>query len=123
VLPVAHQVYGASAPHTNDSFEAAQALQRLGIKADDPVARIGVGNADLTVERLLRTEIVAEVDKDRSAEFWKAPLATQHALLNVFASQGVKAVIATSPVLNPANQPDWIHLGSTQYWAWIPAKQ
>ena len=123
VIPAAHRVYAAHAPQTNESFEAAQALQRLGIKADDPVARIGVGNADLTVERLLRTEIVAEVDKDRGAEFWKAPLATQHALLNVFAAQGVKAVIATSPVLNAANQSEWIHLGSTQYWAWIPARQ
>lgn len=123
LIPVAHRVYAAYAPHTNESFEAAQVLQGLGIKAEDHVARIGVGNADITVERILRTEIVAEVDKDRSTEFWKAPLSTQQALLNVFASQGVKAVIATSPALNAENHLEWIHLGSTQYWAWIPPKR
>lgn len=123
LLPVAHHVYAAYTPHTNESFEAAQALQGLGIKAEDRVARISPSNADLTVERILRAEIVAEVDKDRSVEFWKAPFATQQALLQAFASQGVKAVIATSPVFNAGNPSEWIHLGSTPYWAWVPATQ
>ena len=121
LLPVAHMAYAHSSTQTNESFEAAQALQRLGINPGDPVARIGAGNADITVERILRTEIVAEVDKDRSADFWKAPLATQQALLNTFASRGVKVVIATSPALNSDNRSEWIHLGKTRYWAWLPA--
>lgn len=123
LLPVAHRAYAHSSTQTNESFEAAQALQRLGIKAGDPVARIGAGNADISVERILRTEIVAEVDKDRSADFWKAPFATQQALLDTFASRGVKVVIATSPILNSDNQAEWIHLGKTQYWAWRPANE
>jgi len=123
LLPVARRAYAHSSTQTNESFEAAEALQRLGIKAGDPVARIGAGNADITVERILRTEIVAEVDKDRSADFWKAPFATQQALLNTFASRGVKVVIATSPMLNSDNQAEWIHLGKTRYWAWRPANK
>ena len=120
LYPVAHSLYTSYVPSRNEAAEAAQALQQLGIKAGDPVARISPSNADLTVERILRTEITAEVDKDRSAEFWKAPVATQDSLLQTFASHGVKAVIATSPVLNAQNQSEWIHLGSTQYWAWRP---
>jgi uncharacterized membrane protein len=123
LLPVAHYVYTSYAPSRNEAAEAAKALQQLGVKAGDPVARISPSNADLTVERILRTEITAEVDKDHSAEFWKAPVATQEALLQAFASRGVKAVIATSPVLNAQNQSEWIHLGTTQYWAWRPASQ
>jgi hypothetical protein len=123
LFPVASHVYAAYAPHHNESLEAAQALDALGIKAGDPVARVSPSNAELTVERILRTEIVAEVDKSRSAEFWTAPLTTQQALLQTLAARGVKAVIATSPVLNPANQSEWIHLGSTRYWAWLPNHQ
>jgi len=74
------------------------------------------------VERILRVEIVAEVDHTRSAEFWSAPVTTQQALLQTLASRGVKAVVATSPLLNPGNQSEWIHLGSTRYWAWLPGR-
>lgn len=123
LFPLVHQVYTAYTPSRNEPMEAAQALQQFGIKAGDPVARISPSNADLTVERILRAEIIAEVDKDRSGDFWKAPLGTQQALLQAFAAQGVKAVIATSPVLNADNQSEWIHLGSTQYWAWRPSRQ
>lgn len=123
LFPVAHYVYTSYAPSRNDAAEAAKALQQLGVKAGDPVARISPSNADLTVERILRAEITAEVDKDRSAEFWKVPVATQEALLQTFAAHGAKAVIATSPVLNAQNQAEWIRLGSTQYWAWRPANQ
>lgn len=123
LFPVAFHIYRAYAPHNNESLEAAQALQALGIKAGDPVARISPSNSELTVERILRVEIVAEVDHTRAAEFWSAPLTTQEALLQTFASRGVKAVIATAPLLNAANQSEWIHLGSTQYWAWRPTQQ
>lgn len=122
LFPVAMHIYRASAPRSNDSLEAAEALKGLGIKAGDPVARISPSNAELTVERILRVEIVAEVDHTRSAEFWSAPVTTQQALLQTFASRGVKAVIATSPLLNPGNKSEWIHLGSTQYWAWLPGR-
>lgn len=121
LVPIASHIYGAYAPHRNESLEAAQGLEALGIKAGDPVARISPSNSELTVERILRVEIVAEVDHTRSSEFWSAPVPTQEALLQTFAGRGVKAVIATSPVLNGANQSEWLHLGSTQYWAWLPS--
>jgi hypothetical protein len=121
--PLVLHLYRNYAPHVNDSFEAAQALEGLGVHAGDTVARISPSNAELTVERILRVELVAEVDKDRSAEFWSAPFVTQQALLRVFAAQGVKAVIATSPVLTAENRSEWTHLGSTKYWAWRPANR
>ena len=120
LAPVAVRVYAAKAPSKNESLEAAEVLEGLGIKAGDTVARISAGNADLTVERVLRVEIVAEVDHNRSADFWRSPVATQVSLLQQFASHGAKAVIASSPELNAENQSQWIHLGSTHYWVWRP---
>ena len=122
LFPVAADVYRSRAVRTNLDSEAAQALENLGIRAGDPVARISPSSADLVVERILRAEIVAEVDHDHSNDFWRASLATQQALLQAFAGQGVKAVIATSPVFNAENQSEWTRLGSTQYWVWRPFK-
>ena len=119
--PVALHVYRAPRARGNVSLEAAQALENLGVKPGDPIARISPGSGDLVVERILRSQIIAEVDHARAAEFWSAPLATQDSLLKEFAAQGAKVVIASSPKLNGENQSDWIRLGSTPYWAWRPA--
>jgi hypothetical protein len=122
MFSVAAGVYRARRHHTNVELEAARSLQNLGLMAGDPVARISRSSADLVVERILRVEIVAEVDYNHAPDFWTSPLTTQHALLQAFAAQGVKAVIATSPALNAENQSEWSRLGSTQYWVWRPAK-
>jgi hypothetical protein len=105
------------------SFNAAQALEDLGIKAGDRVARISPGVSDYAVERILRVQIVAEVDREHAADFWSSPFATQRALLSEFVSRGARAVIATSPTLSAENQAEWSRLGSTEYWVWRPARQ
>ncbi len=122
-IPVAVHVYRTPRPGGNVSLEAARALVSLGVKAGDPVARISPSSADLVVERILRSQIIAEVDHDRAAEFWSSPLSTQESLLKEFAAQGAKVVIATSPKLTAENQSEWSRLGSTEYWAWRPSLQ
>ena len=123
LYPMTRNMYRAYGPRSNTSLEAAQALQGLGIKAGDRVARISSSNSDFTVERILRAEIIAEVDHEHTADFWKSPFATQQSLLSQFAARGVKAVIATSPTLPADNRAEWSRLGSTQYWVWRPSGQ
>jgi hypothetical protein len=108
----------------NDALAAAE-LESLGIQAGDQVAcvcPIGSGH-DLGFERIARVTVAAEVDLDRAAEFWSAPITTQRDLLQIFAARGVKAVIATSPKLDASNQSEWSRLGPTQYWVWLPDRQ
>jgi len=120
LYPLLRQTYNgyAQQPRFNVDSEAAQALRGLGIKPGDEVARISPIVYDYAVERILRVQIVAEVDREHASDFWSSPFATQQSLLRTFASRGVKAVIATSPRLNAENQSEWARLGSTQYWAW-----
>ena len=120
LYPALQQTYSGARhqPHSNLDSQAAQALEGLGIKPGDRVARISPNVSDYAAERILRVQIAAEVDHDHADEFWSSPFATQQSLLNQFASRGVKAVIATSPRLSAENKPEWTHLGSTQFWVW-----
>jgi hypothetical protein len=105
-------------PRSNVDFEAAQALQALGVNPGDEVARISPIVYDYAVERILRVQIIAEVDREHASDFWSSPIATQQSLLRKFASRGAKVVIATSPKLGAENRSEWARLGSTQYWVW-----
>jgi hypothetical protein len=75
---------------------------------------------DLGIERIARVEVREEVDYEHAREFWAAPPSTQADLLRVFAARGAKAVIANLPRIGAGNRLHWIHLGSTQYWVWLP---
>jgi hypothetical protein len=113
-----------NSPRTpNADSEAANALAGFGLKPGDGVARISPWVSDFGAERILRVQIVAEVDHGHAGEFWSSSSATQAELLRVFASRGAKAVIATSPALSAENQSQWTRLGSTQYWVWRPYSQ
>lgn len=122
LYPLLHDTYAgyAEQPRSDLCLEAAQALEGLGIQPGDPVARISPGVSDFAVERILRVQIVAEVDREHAEEFWDRPVQVQRDLLETFASRGVKAVIATKPSLSAENQSEWSQLGSTQYWVWRP---
>ncbi len=109
----------------NNDALAATELERLGVRAGDQVACICPirSGHDLGIERIARVTVAAEVDLDHAAEFWSAPITTQHDLLQIFAARGVKAVITASPKLNASNQSEWRRLGLTQYWVWRPGSQ
>jgi len=125
LLPLAGRTYVryfdyARLPNA-DSMAAAQ-LGTLGIKPGARVARISPIVMDLGIERVARVEVVAEVDFEHAQEFWASPLSTQREVLDIFASHGARAVIATLPKSQPGIDSRWIHLGSTQYWVWLPDK-
>ncbi len=125
LLPLAARTYvrySEYAGRPNADAQAAAELARLGVNPGDKVARVSPKVIDLGIERISRTEVVAEVDFEHALEFWSAPLTTQREILNRFASRGARAVIATLPKIGAENNSDWIHLGSTQYWVWLPEK-
>lgn len=122
LLPVAAQSwrdYAEFAKAKNQDANAAAELGKLGVRPGDRVARLSASAVDLGVERIARVEIAAEVDRSRANEFWEQSLDRENALLNVLASRGIKAVIATIDDPHVAGRPGWIHLGSTQYWVWL----
>jgi len=124
LIPMAARTYVRYAQYArnpNADAEAAAELASLGIKPGDKVARISPKVIDLGIERIERVEVTAEVDFQHASEFWSAPVATQSELLRLFAAHGVRAVIATLPKGMPPVNSGWRHLGSTQYWAWLPA--
>jgi len=111
---------GTGDSQTNEDFEAARLLKRLGLRPGDRVARISSVVDDMGAERILRAEIVGEVDNTSSNDFWALPLASQHDLLGRFSTRGTEAVIATNPHLRGDNRPEWQRLGMTRYWVWRP---
>jgi hypothetical protein len=104
----------------NEDARAAAELTKLGVRPGDRVARVSGSAVDLGIERIARVEIAAEVDRSRAKEFWQQPLRTENTLLNILASRGIKAVIATIDDPHDGGRPGWIHLDSTQYWVWMP---
>lgn len=115
------QASASAGSQSNQDFEAAQQLEKLGLRAGDRVARIGSGGLlDMGVERILRAEIAGEVDYTAASEFWALPLPNQQDLLHLFSTRGAEAVIATNPRLRDDNRAQWQRLGTTQYWVWRP---
>jgi hypothetical protein len=126
LLPLGRLIYlrrSQGMGKVNTYAQAAAALEQFGVRAGDQVARISPKANDIAIERINRATVTAEVDLDEAESFWSAPIETQHDLLEIFVQRGVKAVVATSPKLNPSNQSEWTRLGSTQYWVWQPNGQ
>ncbi len=124
LLPLAARTYVKYfevSQKSNADAQAAAELGELGIGPGDKVARI-CANGDLGVERVARVQVAAEVDLQHVPEFWSAPLTTQQEILNLFASRGASAVIAIPPTEHLQNNSEWIHLGSTRYWLWLPGR-
>ena len=119
---VAYVIHRRSAGEINGDALAAAEIERMGVHPGDQVARICPleSSNELGMERIARVVVAAEVDFNHTSEFWRAPVAIQHSLLQTFAARGIKAVIATSPTLDASNRSEWTRLGATEYWVWRP---
>ncbi len=106
----------------NTDALAAAELQTLGIQPGDHVGRISSRLTDLAIERIARVGVAVEVDFMFANRFWSSPVETQRQILNLFAANGAKAVIATRPQLTEANRAEWEQLASSQYWVWLPSR-
>jgi hypothetical protein len=89
----------------------AEELRRLGIQPGDRVAFIG-RSFDAFWARLARVQISAEIPDATS--FWASPAAVQERALRVFASAGVRAIIA-EPVAGTPVMPGWQRVGNSGY--------
>jgi hypothetical protein len=107
----------------NTEALAAAELNSLGIHPGDHVARISSSVTDLTIERVARVEVAAEVDFMFANSFWTSPIETQRRILDLFKANGAKAVIATRPQLTDVNRSEWQQLASGPYWIWSPSGQ
>ncbi len=121
VAPVAYESNPDVSPEQwpsggNWSFEVASALQRLGIRSHDHVARISPFGADGWA-RLARVTIVAEVQMTAADDFWCATPEAQEALLHAFAAAGAKAVVA--PIRRAPLPIGWTKLGDTGFAAYM----
>jgi hypothetical protein len=125
LLPTALNLYSKYSEfgrsQNTDAIAAAE-LQSLGIRAGDHVGRISSLVTDLSIERIARVEVVAEVDFTVASSFWTAPIETQRQILELLTANGAKAVIATRPQLTDANRSEWERLASSQFWVWLPSR-
>ncbi|MBV9183375.1 MAG: hypothetical protein JO356_18900 [Acidobacteria bacterium] len=113
------------APSGAEYPKAAEALYELGARPDDKMGLIwnenwnaGAGQGAF-VPRLLRLKIVVEAP-DADA-FWKLDASTQHHALEIIRKTGVKLVLARQIPLE--SQIGWQRLGTTEYFAYLFAKQ
>lgn len=115
--------YSRTGKGTDEAAIAAAELHRLGIQSGDRIGRISSKVSDLAMDRIARVEVAAEVDYLYVEQFWLAPVEQQQSVLQLLAEHGVKAVIATHPVLTGANQRQWKQLASTDFWVWLPQRK
>lgn len=92
--------------------EAAAALQQLGLRPGDRVARISPFVASGWA-RLSRVSVIAELQRRGARDFWRTDPRTQHALMLAFAGTGARAVVA---YVRPDSVPaGWQRLGDSWY--------
>jgi len=100
---------------TNESWEAAQELQKLGIHAGDRVALIGV-LAEQHFLRLAKVKAVTELRYRDELEFWTGDAVLQDSVFRAFARTGAKIVIAVHAPVTVVKE-GWTRLGTTDYYA------
>jgi hypothetical protein len=118
-----YRQYSQTGRDPNEAAIAAAELHRLGVQSGDRVGRISAKVSDLAMDRIARVEVAGEVDYSYAKQFWLAPLQQQQSVLKVLAAHGVKAVVATDPLLTSANRSQWKQLASSDFWVWIPEQK
>jgi hypothetical protein len=99
----------------------AESLQELGIQGGDTVGVIGYAY-DSYWARLARVKIVAEMLDADSEDLWRTDDAQQQAVLQAFASAGVRAVVAEY-VPQHAHVLNWHQVGRSNFYIYTFTEQ
>jgi len=101
-------------PPTHVQWQAADALNQMGIKSGDKVASIGNSHSHFWA-RLAKVRIVAEIPQESAAEFWTADAPTKSKVFKTFRKTGAIAVV-TSLVPYNTSLSGWQRLADTDYY-------
>jgi hypothetical protein len=102
---------------TNDSWQAAEGLQKLGLHPNDKVASVCYSNrANVLWARLARAHIVAETDWN--VDFWQLSEEDQRRVLVALARSGALMAVSDETPPDPARAVGWRQAGRTQYYAY-----
>ena len=102
-----------------DQVMVADSLQKMGLKAGDPVAVVGDGNWAYWA-RSGRFRIVTTVTSSDAPAFWAEKLDQQQEVYDAFARTGARAVVTKElSALNIGN--GWQPVGTSEYYVrWLP---
>ena len=116
---MANTVYAYALP--KDDLIAAEGLQRLGLRAGDPVAMIGDGTVSYWA-RLGRFKIVAEAFSPDAGQrqFWGESLEHREQAYECLRRSGAKVVVAWAPP--ETMDPGWKQISTTNYYVYSLAK-
>jgi hypothetical protein len=96
-------------------------LKRLGVQPGEKVAIMGSALGAARWARLARVQIVAETPWRDMDKFWLADEETRARVVGIFASTGVKAIVAEKgPPSFAAN--GWVRIGTSNDFAYVFAK-
>jgi len=104
-------------PAAHEQWQVAQGLRELGLNASDKVAFIGHSSRGFWAH-LLQLRIVAEIRRDKIADFWEADANRKSGVIQAFAATGVKAVVAENPPAG-TDLTNWQRIRQTDYYVYI----
>ncbi len=116
---MANTVYAYALP--KDDLIAAEGLQRLGLRAGEPVATIGDGTVSYWA-RLGRFKIVAEAFSPDAGQrqFWGESLEHREQAYECLRRSGAKVVVAWAPP--ETMDPGWKQISTTNYYVYSLSK-
>lgn len=104
-------------PAAHEQWQVAEGLREMGLASSDKVAFIGRSARGFWAH-LLQLRIIAEIRRDKIGDFWKADANRKSAVINAFASTGIKAVVAESPPAG-TDLSNWRQIRQTDYYVYM----
>jgi hypothetical protein len=98
-------------PPVHKEWEAAEALQKLGMRHGDSVAVLGHTNIADYWAHLACVRVVADMRQDDVGKFWSADSALRSHIIGLFAKAGARFVVTRSTTTDD----HWINLGDMGY--------